>query len=571
MGTPQIQPWTDEALAAVLRRATVPEHSVRFMQAMSGGAPFLEDGFLFFGAANWLLAIGYPFEGDYAPEAFEQALAAALRRTRAKACWAICPALPERLKPHRCDQDHYYRLPLDGRVPPRLDRLAQKAAVRLTVTEGRRFTSAHRRLWAEFLGRVPLAPRVRELYARTEAVLQATPGLSLLDAWDREGHLAASLLIDSDPANFSAYLLGAHSRSHYTPHASDLLFREMIRIARGQGKAFLHLGLGVNAGIRRFKVKWGGVPGPAYEMAEWQEEERTAGLVGDLMRSIVTLPRETMSKREYMASLPRQREFKMLWELEKNGRRSWIAGAAHFFCYSFEFSLRELFERVDTVVFEGPLDPESLQKVADIGRSPEAGSPRVIDAMREVEIRRLERTVRGPSGFWARLLGLAETSPPDVREYLSATRPWMAFFSLWTSYLARSGWTQSVDLEAWNLAREMGKRIVPMESIPEQIEVLESIPIPRIVAFFRHSPQWGGYIRRNVRAYLKGDLEAMMGTSIEFPSRIERVIGRRDALFLERMRPMIEAGRCAVFVGSAHMLNLRRMLAEDGFSLRRGR
>jgi uncharacterized protein YbaP (TraB family) len=259
----------------------------------------------------------------------------------------------------------------------------------------------------------------------------------------------------------------------------------------------------------------------------------------------------------------------MLWEIEWNGRRSWIAGTAHFFCYSFELSLRDLFERVDTVVFEGPLDADSLKQVADAGRVPAPDTPRVITAMSETEIRRLERTVCGPSGFWARWLGFAEKSPPDVRWYLSATRPWMAFFSLWTSYLARGGWSQSVDLEAWTIAAEMGKRIVAMESIPEQIGVLESIPIPRIVEFFRRCPQWDGYIRRNVRAYLKGDLEAMMGTSIEFPSRTERVIDRRDAVFFQRMRPLIEAGGCAVFVGAAHLLNLRRMLAEAGFGLRR--
>ena len=63
----------------------------------------------------------------------------------------------------------------------------------------------------------------------------------------------------------------------------------------------------------------------------------------------------------------------------------------------------------------------------------------------------------------------------------------------------------------------------------------------------------------------------MLGTSIEFPTRTELVIGRRDARFLERMRPFIEAGGCAVFVGSAHMLNLRHMLAEAGFSVRRCR
>ena len=110
-----------------------------------------------------------------------------------------------------------------------------------------------------------------------------------------------------------------------------------------------------------------------------------------------------------------------------------------------------------------------------------------------------------------------------------------------------------------------------METIAEQIETLEGIPIPRIVTFLRQCGRWGAYLKRNVRAYLKEDLDAMLGTSIEFPTRTELVIGRRDARFLERMRPFIEEGRCAVFVGSAHMINLRGMLAEAGFNVRRRR
>ena len=49
-------------------------------------------------------------------------------------------------------------------------------------------------------------------------------------------------------------------------------------------------------------------------------------------------------------------------------------------------------------------------------------------------------------------------------------------------------------------------------------------------------------MKRNERAYLRGDLERMMGTSIEFPTRTEWVINRRDAVFLERMRPFLERG-----------------------------
>jgi uncharacterized protein YbaP (TraB family) len=562
---------TPSDVNAVLEKATVPEHSPAFMAAMSGGEPFLMGSYLFIAAGDCLLAIGYPLENPYSPDGFEQALADALCRTPARECWAICPALPDRFKPHRRERDRYYILPTETPVPARLERLADRAAAKLRVEEGIDFTAAHRRLWAEFMGRVALPANVRELFARTEEVLAAAPGLKLLNAWDPEGRLAACLLLDSAPRRFTSYLLGAHSRTHYSPHASDLLFREMIRRARSQGKDFLHLGLGVNAGIRRFKVKWGGVPGPTYELAEWQEQEGFREGVASLMRTLVAMPREPMSKRQFLASLPQQRRFSMLWEIEKNGRRSWIGGTAHFFCYSFEFSFRKLFERVDTAVFEGPLDPASLEQVSETGRHPAPGSPRVIEALSEEDIRRLERVVCGPRGFWPRLLGFERKDSPDVRHVLSHTRPWMAFFSLWTAFLARKGWTQSVDLEAWHLARDMGKVVVGMESIPEQIETLESIPMTRIVNFLRECRSWSGYTQRNVRAYLKGDVDRMFGTSIEFPTRTELVIHRRDARFLERMQPFLDAGRCAVFVGSAHMIALRRMLTDAGFTVRRRR
>jgi uncharacterized protein YbaP (TraB family) len=439
----------------------------------------------------------------------------------------------------------------------------------LTVEEGTTFTPAHRRLWAEFMGRVPLPANVRELFARTETVLRSAPGLSLLNAWDRNGNLAACLLLDSAPRRFTSYLLGAHSRTHYTPYASDLLFREMLRTAMTDGKDFLHLGLGVNEGIRRFKAKWGGSATCPYEMAQWQEAGELREGMNGLMAALVKMPREPMSKRQYLASLPAQRKFAMLWELEKGGRRSWIGGTAHFFCYSFEASLQELFEKVDTVLFEGPLDRESLDQVSSIGRTPAPESPRIIDALSEKDIRDLERVVCGPRGFWARLMGLEEKNPPDVRYLLSQTRHWMAFFSLWTGFLSRMGWTQSVDLEAWRIAHDMGKTVRGMESIPEQIDTLESITVSRIVHFLRQCRKWKHYIRRNVKAYLKGDVDNLFGTSVEFPTRTEMVIHRRDIRFVERMRPFIEEGRCAVFVGSAHMINLRGMLAEEGFSVRK--
>jgi uncharacterized protein YbaP (TraB family) len=556
----------------VLDHAGVPEHSPAFMQAVSGGDFFALGEYCFLGAEDWLGALAYPLRGEYSHAAFEAALAEALERTGAEDCWCIGPDLPPRLAGHEVDSDDFFALPAAASPPSRLETPLRRARACLRAETGKDFSSGHRRLWAEFTARVPLKAHVRELFARTEEALRVE-GTELLSALDGDGHPVACMLLDFAPRRFVSYIIGAHSRSRYVPHASDLLVAALLEEAKKRGKEFIHLGLGVNEGIRRFKRKWGAEPVLPYRMAAWKEKARPAsgGAFGGFMRALAASGPAGLSKRQIMAALPEQRPFAMLWETEKNGARSWIGGTAHFFCCSFERSFRNLFREVDLVLVEGPLDEESLNMVARSGRNPPPEAPRVASLLSEREIRALERVVRGPEGFWPRLLNMEAKNPPDVRRLLEGCRPWHALFTLWTAFLERIGWDQSVDLEIWRLGHETGKAVAAMESLSEQIESLENVTAERVAAFFRKAPEWRAYAGRNVRAYLAGDLAGMMGTSTEFPTRTERIINRRDQRFRERMRPFLEAGRCAVFVGSAHMLNLRGMLAEDGFVLRRCR
>ena len=579
-----------DLLSRVPALARVPEHSLPLMRAVSGGTPFVAGSFLFLTAEDWLMAIAYPLEGEYSDLAFEEALEAALARVPAPGpggvarCWAIGPALPQRLDSHVLERDRFFTLDAGAPVPARLRGPLRKAAAVLRVEEGREFTAAHRRLWAEFLERADRAERagtsrlsdnVRELYAAApNAVAAAEGSLRFLNAWDGEGRLAACLLLDHSPQRFLSYVLGAHSRAHYTPHATDLLFAAMLDMARREGKDYVHLGIGVNEGIERFKRKWGGSPGLSYVMASWEQAAGAgrgdAGTSGSARRFALALM-DAASLIDTRADDERpsaQRPYAMLWEVTKDGRRSWLGGSAHFFCYSFESSLIRLFRGVDTVLFEGPLDEASMRSVKRHGEEPPAGFTPLIDLLAEEEVRRLERVVRGPEGPLARWLNMEWDNRPDVRRYLRSTRSWYAFFSLWSDFLERVGWRESVDMEAYRLALRMGKHVVAMETIEEQKATLDAVPVERVLRFLRGCRGWGAMAAGNRRAYLAGDLEGMMGSSAEFPTRTEQVVGARDRRFLERMLPWLEGGRCAVFVGTAHVVNLRHMLADRGFTVR---
>ena len=106
------------------------------------------------------MAVGYPLSGTYKSDEFYKALTEALDYTSASECFAICPFLPRELRPHQKELDQYFTLPANRHIPPRLEKLAQRAASTLKVEENTEFTLAHRHLWAEFVGRTPLAANV---------------------------------------------------------------------------------------------------------------------------------------------------------------------------------------------------------------------------------------------------------------------------------------------------------------------------------------------------------------------------------------------------------------------------
>ncbi len=554
----------------------VPEHSSLLLEALSSGKSFTLNSYLFVAGEDWLMAIGYPLEGEYSAAHFEKAMEEALRKLSPSDCFAIAPTMPERWKSHIQDSDIYYSLDADSDIPTRLQGPVRNARQYLHVDETRNFSPEHRKLWAEFLGRIPLPPRIRQLYSGTAAALQGNADLRLLNAWDSEGRLAACLLLDYSLPHHVSYVLGAHSKSHYVPHAHDLLFAEMLERARSEEKNTILLGLGVNDGITRFKKKWGARPCASYELALWQPsgESEGKGLFKDMAELLAANLNSSstnyeISRWKFFDSLPEQRPCAMLWRLDKNGRTSWIGGSAHFFCCSFEHSLRKLFKEVDTVLLEGPIDSDSMDEVDRFGQTLDQNSPRVIDFLSEEDIIRLERMVYGPEGLWARISGMAKPRSIDVRDVLARRRQWSAFFTLWTSFLERNGWHNSVDLEVWNTAIDMGKSVMGMESLAEQIESLESVPMERVVKYLKECSFWPVLMKSNKKRYLAGDLMGMLGTSAEFPTRTGTIIGIRDQRFRERMRPHIERGGTAVFVGAAHMINLRTMLAEDGFTVTR--
>ncbi|MCK7506198.1 MAG: hypothetical protein MZV70_20375 [Desulfobacterales bacterium] len=174
---------------------------------MSGGEPFLDRPLPVHGGRGLAL-------GDRLPARRRLTTPAGSSRRSQWPCaepdaretvWAVCPG------PARAAQGPSPRpgpllhvSPLAAGPPARLERLAEPGGgSRCGWRKASLSPPAHRRLWAEFTGRVALpAERARAVRPNRGRALSRPPGCPCSTPGIQHGHLAACLLLDSAPRRF---------------------------------------------------------------------------------------------------------------------------------------------------------------------------------------------------------------------------------------------------------------------------------------------------------------------------------------------------------------------------------
>jgi len=264
-----------------------------------------------------------------------------------------------------------------------------------------------------------------------------------------------------------------------------------------------------------------------------------------------------------------EKELKMIWEVEKDGCKSHLIGTAHFFPHSFKTSLTRCLENARIVMFEGPLDPESMSKVVNSGLDQEGGY-HLFDDLNRKTIDKITRELappcRGRNTFMVLNFRKFRVENP-LYDMVKGMKPWLAFFTIWSNFLKKNDWKHSVDLEAYTIAQELSKKIEFLESIEDQIAVLESLTREPIVAFLNRVDQWHELARGYTDCYLAGDLARLKSQGLRFPSRHRSVINHRDKIFYDNMREHFTTGDAVAFVGAPHVRGVSKLLGEAGFRI----
>lgn len=261
-----------------------------------------------------------------------------------------------------------------------------------------------------------------------------------------------------------------------------------------------------------------------------------------------------------------EKTLRMVWRIEKGGRSWGLVGTSHFFPYSFASSFERLLRPVETAVFEGPLDEESMRRIADYGRQGEGCpnlaellEPKVIDLINWRLAKREER-----EGGFSGIPVLPQLATDYFRPMVSGVRPWLAFFNIWATCLDLR---YSMDMEAYRIALRLGKRVLTLETIEEQLEVLDQIPLERIITQLSDVANWDRYQKRFTSQFVDGKLDELLALSGRFPTRTPVVINSRDRAQFERMQAIFEQGPAVAFVGIPHIPGVAGLFLSAGYTV----
>jgi hypothetical protein len=240
----------------IYQHAYVPEHLIEYVTAVSGGTPYYLQGYLCYLHQNHLIFIGYPLVDN--PEKLSQVYSAACERFNPQTITLVTAdltGLPQGNETQPADRYYRLKLPLTS-LDPAVAYMVRRAEKELKIEVGQ-FGREHKKIIKDFIRRQDLSAAQIHIFKNVSTYMKRSTSAYLLEA-RKSDRLVAFCVVDLGSARYAFYQFSFRSAGQMVPGASDLLFNEMVRLAQSEGKQALNLGLGVHAGIRRFKEKWGG-------------------------------------------------------------------------------------------------------------------------------------------------------------------------------------------------------------------------------------------------------------------------------------------------------------------------
>ena len=237
----------------------IPEQIIDYFEPISGLTAQIIGNYLLYVNGETLVMIGYPINGEYDEKEVAQILQRHLEEKRKRRIVVIAPKLPSSLAFEEVRTDKYYRLTLPIKhLGKKIRYMVSRASRELNIEVGRSLTKSHRELMRDFLKRPDVEEFMEHVCSRLEYYLSKSKTVEIINAFAKNGRLVGFDVVDLPRGKYSFYMFNfIDRREGYVPGVSDLMLYHFLKISEEEGKLYVNMGLGINEGVKRFKIKWG--------------------------------------------------------------------------------------------------------------------------------------------------------------------------------------------------------------------------------------------------------------------------------------------------------------------------
>ncbi len=274
-----------QALSYIQAEALTPDQLLSYVSAVSEVESELINDYLIHKKARHYLVIGYSLNKSHNIEdikPLDEVIGEILKRDDCDSIAVLSPIRPN-IAPKSAitsEKDDYYFLSLP------LEKLGQKVRnmlnramkeVYITKKTGKEaWTGAHQEMMLSYIGTKGMEAGLCTIMQGLEKYLIAEEESMLFSAYSKENNTLLAYAI-ADFSSFStAFYMFAFKQEDANlkvPGVADAVLFALLEEASNRGYSQCNLGLGINAGIKFFKEKWGAKPSLSFVETSWKKNE----------------------------------------------------------------------------------------------------------------------------------------------------------------------------------------------------------------------------------------------------------------------------------------------------------
>jgi uncharacterized protein YbaP (TraB family) len=234
----------------------------------------------------------------------------------------------------------------------------------------------------------------------------------------------------------------------------------------------------------------------------------------------------------------------LLWKIsrENTATTSYLYGTIHIKdkrVLEFSDSVLTAFEKCDAFAIEVDLNPENLVLLSQRMILPEDQT--LMDLFAEEEYQLIKTVVQNIVGV-------------DISLF-NKLKP-IALLSLVMNYQFANDVDVSVDEYFYRKATEENIKVIGIESIEEQLEILDSIPNDYIIEYFKNIDSAKEDMETIIELYRSADLDKMLEMMQKDKSMVmirKNMLTDRNKKMTERIQPIINEQSTFIAIGAGHL------------------